>query len=69
MTQDFETYDRDTTLQSHHAKQHILCNVQLFLLREVYNRAQNMRNTLAEADEPVEELVENTPSTSVSGIE
>ena len=38
-------------------------------LREVYNRAQNMRNTLAEVDEPVEELVENTPSTSVSGIE
>ena len=38
-------------------------------LREVYNRAQNMRNTLVEADEPVEELVENTPSTSVSGIE
>jgi integrase/recombinase XerD len=38
-------------------------------LREVYNRAQSMRNSLAEVDEPIEELVENTPSTSTVGIE
>ena len=38
-------------------------------LREVYNRAQSMRTSLAEVDEPNEELVENTPSTSVVGIE
>ena len=38
-------------------------------LREVYNRAQSMRTSLAEVDEPVEELVENTPSTSTVGIE
>ena len=38
-------------------------------LREVYNRAQSMRNSLAEVDEPIEELVENTPSTSAVGIE
>jgi len=38
-------------------------------LREVYNRAQSMRTSLAEVDEPVDELVENTPSTSTVGIE
>lgn len=38
-------------------------------LREVYNRAQSMRTSLAEVDEPIEELVENTPSTSAVGIE
>jgi len=34
----------------------------------VYNRAQSMRTSLAEVDEPIEELVENTPSTSAVGI-
>ena len=38
-------------------------------LREVYNRAQSMRNSLSEVDEPIEELIENTPSTSAVGIE
>ena len=38
-------------------------------LREVYNRAQSMRSSLAETDPPIEELVENTPSTSVVGID
>ena len=38
-------------------------------LREVYNRAQSMRNSLAQVDEPIEEVVENTPSTSAVGIE
>ena len=38
-------------------------------LREVYNRAQSMRTNLAELGSPSEELVDNSPSTSVVGVE
>ena len=38
-------------------------------LREVYNRAQSMRTNLAELESPSEELVDNSPSTSVIGVE
>jgi len=38
-------------------------------LREVYNRAQSMRNNISESNSPENKLVENTPSTSVSGID
>ena len=38
-------------------------------LREVYNRAQSMRASIEQVAYESDELVENTPSTSVSGIE
>ena len=38
-------------------------------LREVYNRAQSMRASIEQVAYESDELVENTPSTSVAGIE
>ena len=38
-------------------------------LREVYNRAQSMRASIEQVAYESDELVENTPSTSISGIE
>ena len=38
-------------------------------LREVYNRAQSMRASIEQVAYESDELIENTPSTSVSGIE
>jgi site-specific recombinase XerD len=38
-------------------------------LREVYNRAQSMRHNIIETEVQSEEMVENTPYTSVAGIE
>ena len=38
-------------------------------LREVYNRAQSMRASIEQVEYESDELVENTPSTSVAGIE
>ena len=38
-------------------------------LREVYNRAQSMRASIEQVTYESDELVENTPSTSVAGIE
>ena len=38
-------------------------------LREVYHRAQAMRETINEQQAPADELIDSTPSTSSSGLE
>jgi site-specific recombinase XerD len=38
-------------------------------LREVYNRAQSMRQNIIETPVETDEVIENTPYTSIAGIE